>query len=218
MPCNIPGVNTAKKRLGRKPCNHDEKRREIARAACKVILRLGIANAGLADFAREMGYTTGVLRHYFVDKEHLLLFAKNMLFDNADARAHRAAAALTGFAKLRALVITELPVDEDSIDRWRLLAVFRGSAIGDKSLMKLQQKRIEQGWLDLEKKLAALKHLGILPATFDSAIEARGISAYLEGLADQVIMDPRKWHKQQIIQLMSQYLDSRLNAPGNMPN
>lgn len=58
---------------GRAQGDQDAKRAKIAQAACDVILRLGLAQASLAEIAREMGYTTGILRHYFANKEELLL-------------------------------------------------------------------------------------------------------------------------------------------------
>lgn len=195
---------------GRKPGDHDAKRTEIAEAACKAILRLGIANAGLADIAREMGYTTGVLRHYFEDKEDLLLFAKNMLFDRASARARQAAEGVTGTERLRIMVVDSLRLDAETVDRWRLLAIFSGRAIGDARLMAIQQRRNERFWRLLEEELTQLQKAGYLSSRCDVALEARGIVAFGDGLADQVIMKPKAWTTAQLQTLISGYLDSML--------
>lgn len=178
---------------GRKTGDHNAKRIEIAEAACTAILRLGIANAGLADIAREMGYTTGVLRHYFEDKEDLLLFAKNMLFDRASLQARQAAEGVTGPERLRIMVVDSLRLDAETIDRWRLLAIFSGRAIGDARLMAIQQKRNEHFWKLLEDELSALKKAGYLSSRVDVELEARGIVAFGDGLADQFIMKPKAW-------------------------
>jgi len=195
---------------GRKPGDHDSKKAEIAEAAYKTLLRVGIANASLADIAREMGYTTGVLRHYFKDKEELLLFAKNMLFDRASERARAAAAGAEGLERLRIMVTDSLSLDSDTIDRWRLLTMFSGQAIGDARLMALQQKRNERFWELLEQELTQLQEAGHLSSQMDAALEARGIVAFGDGLADQVIMKPKAWTAAQLQTLVSSYLESFL--------
>jgi TetR/AcrR family transcriptional regulator, transcriptional repressor of aconitase len=196
---------------GRKPGDHNAMRTEIAEAACKAILRLGIANAGLADIAREMGYTTGVLRHYFEDKESLLLFAKNMLFDRASARARQAAEGASGTERLRIMVVDSLRLDAETVDRWRLLAIFSGRAIGDARLMAIQQRRNERFWRLLEEELTELQKAGYLSSRADVALEARGIVAFSDGLADQVIMKPKAWTTAQLQTLIAGYLDSMLS-------
>lgn len=211
--------DTAAKR-GRKPGDHNARRIEIAEAACKAIVRLGIANAGLADIAREMGYTTGVLRHYFEDKEQLLLFAKNMLFDRAHERARKAGESLRGVERLRVMLLDSLDVDAETIDRWRLLAIFNGRAIGDPRLMQIQHARNERFWKLLEGELVALQRSGDLSDEMDAALEARGIIAFTDGLSDQVIMKPKAWRKEQLVQLASRYIDElivRYGRSGRVP-
>lgn len=192
---------------GRKPGDHGAKRVQIAEAACKAFLHLGIANASLTDIAREMGYTTGVLRHYFQDKEELLLFAKNMLFDRAHEHAASAAEGVAGLDRLRVLVLESLKLDEESVDRWRLLAMFNGSAVGDSRLMHIQHKRNERWWTLLEKELVALQASGLLSSRMNAALEARGIMAFSDGLAEQVTMKPQAWRESQLQSLMSRYLE-----------
>jgi AcrR family transcriptional regulator len=195
---------------GRKPGDHNARRIEIAEAACKAILRLGIANAGLADIAREMGYTTGVLRHYFVDKEQLLLFAKNMLFDRAHERALAAAADCSGVERLKVMLVDEMRLDPETLDRRRLLAIFNGRAIGDARLTQIQHRRNERFWRLLEAELVALQKSGDLAADMDARLEARGIIAFTDGLGDQVIMKPSAWKEAELKALISRYLDALL--------
>ena len=54
--------------------NHEERREEIAEAAWRVIEREGLAGADLREIAREAGYTTGVITHYFRNKRELMTF------------------------------------------------------------------------------------------------------------------------------------------------
>lgn len=199
---------------GRRPGDHHSKKVEIAEAAYKTILRVGIARASLADIAREMGYTTGVLRHYFKDKEDLLLFAKNMLFDRANACALAAAEGALGIERLRIMVLDAVRLDAETVDRWRLLTMFNGQALGDARLMAIQQTRNERFWKLLEEELVQLQRAGYLSSRMDTVLEARSIVAFGDGLADQIIMKPKAWTSLQLQTLVANYLDGLLARCG----
>jgi len=200
---------------GRTKGDHEAKRAEIAEAACQVILRLGIAQTSLSEISREMGYTTGILRHYFADKEELLLYAKNLFFDRSFERARAAAIRHDGIEKLRAMAISLLPTDTESVDRYRLLATFNGHAIGNSRLMKLQQKRNVRHWHVFEEVITALIESGDLPAQLNPRLEACGILAMIDGLADQVIMEPGAWSTNELVPLLSRYIES-LRKPASL--
>src|SRR5687768_18532842 len=58
---------------------------EIVDATIRVIARDGLAGASLRAIAREIGYTSGVLMHYFRDKEELLVSAAEAVFGPFEA-------------------------------------------------------------------------------------------------------------------------------------
>ena len=197
---------------GRKKGDHEARRIEIAEAACRVFLRLGLERASLAEIAREIGNTTGVLRHYFADKDEMLLCAKNLIFDRSFDRASDAAARSTGLDTLRAMATGLLPTTPEAIDGYRLLAMFNGSAIGDAHLMKLQDKRNVTHSLQLAKLITALQRDGILPKELNPRLEAAGILALVDGLAEQVIVRQNSWSAEQMTALLDRYIDN-LCAP-----
>lgn len=193
---------------GRKRGDHEAKREEIAEAACRVFLRLGLERTSLADIAREIGNTTGVLRHYFSDKEELLLAAKNLVFDRSFEKATSAAARCIGLDMLRAMAIDLLPTTQESIDRYRLLAMFNGSAIGDVRLMRIQDKRNAMHCHQLAELMVRLQRDGMLPKDLNPQLEAAGILALVDGLADQVVMSKNSWSRKQLNALVNRYIDS----------
>lgn len=193
---------------GRIKGDHDAKRMQIAEAACRVFLRLGLARSSLAEIAREMGYTTGVLQHYFTDRNELLLFSKNFLFDGSHERAKAAAEAAEGLESLHAMTIELLPLDERSIDSYRLLAMFNGSAIGDPHLMELQDQRNHSHALLFAKVIQSLQRQGVLPKKLNAQREAAGILALVDGLAEQVIMRANAWTKPALIAHVRRYVDN----------
>lgn len=64
----------------------DSSRQAVARATWAVIERKGVGGASMREIAREAGCTTGVLTHYFLDKDELLLFAFTLAFESAAER------------------------------------------------------------------------------------------------------------------------------------
>lgn len=58
-----------------KVVNHDERRVEIAHATWAAVQSVGIDNLTLRDITLEANFTTGVLSHYFRDKNSVLRFS-----------------------------------------------------------------------------------------------------------------------------------------------
>ncbi|MBK7904923.1 MAG: TetR family transcriptional regulator [Proteobacteria bacterium] len=58
-----------------KAVDHDERREQIAHAACIVVANHGFEQATVVRIARAAGYTTGMLPHYFSSKQDILLAA-----------------------------------------------------------------------------------------------------------------------------------------------
>ncbi|SDR82850.1 regulatory protein, tetR family [Friedmanniella luteola] len=55
--------------------DHEERRRDLARATWRVMTREGVGAVSVRTVAAEAGLSTGALRHYFPDQASLLLFA-----------------------------------------------------------------------------------------------------------------------------------------------
>ena len=55
--------------------SYDDRRIEVAKAAWQVIIREGLDRTSMRAIAQELGSSTGVVTHYFRDKEDLILFA-----------------------------------------------------------------------------------------------------------------------------------------------
>ena len=193
---------------GRTRGDHESRRNEIAQAACKVFLRRGLARTSLADIAHEMGYTTGVLRHYFADKEELLLCAKNLLFDRQYERACRAADSHTGLEKLGAMATEFLPYGPETLNQYRLLAMFNGNAIGDAQLVESQRKRDERHVSLLAEVIKALQREGTIPKQRDARLEATGILAFIDGLAEHAIMRRTALSRDALVGLLSRHLST----------
>lgn len=67
----------------------DTRREQVKRAALECLLEQGFADLSVKDIARRAGVSTGVLYHYFKNKDDILLQALAMAFLEADASLRR---------------------------------------------------------------------------------------------------------------------------------
>jgi AcrR family transcriptional regulator len=95
-----------------KRVDHDDRREELVLAAWRVIAAKGIDEVTIRDIARESGYSSGVLAHYFKNKDDLLAHALRLshtrIRKRYDAEREQAEAA----DALKAILLDNLPLDE----------------------------------------------------------------------------------------------------------
>lgn len=198
---------------GRKKGDHDARRVEIAEAACKVILRSGLERVGIADVAREMGCSTGVLMHYYASKAQMLLFAKNLLFDRAYERMKRIEPGGDASETLLAIARELLPLTPETIGRCRVLCAFTGLAVGNPPLIALQGKRDLRFSKLFADTIADLQSLGLISKKLDAAAEGQRMSAFIDGICSQAAMNPRSWPPSEVTAAMQSYIQRIIGAP-----
>ena len=120
--------------------DHDERREEIAEAAWRVIEREGLTGADLRGIAREAGYTTGVITHYFRDKRELMASAFGLLVDRSTARMSRASTE----AGLMEALAQVLPLDEERRREATIWLALVSASLTDPELAKGLRLRYRQ--------------------------------------------------------------------------
>jgi AcrR family transcriptional regulator len=71
--------------------DHAARRDEIALVACRVVAEHGFENATVVRIAREAGYTTGMIAHYFDSKQEIILAALRLMLRRIEERLLRPA-------------------------------------------------------------------------------------------------------------------------------
>src|ERR1700683_3355427 len=66
--------------------DHAQRRDEIALVACRVVAENGFEQASMVRIAREAGYTTGMLAHYFDSKQDIIIAALRLILRRIDER------------------------------------------------------------------------------------------------------------------------------------
>jgi AcrR family transcriptional regulator len=104
-----------------KEVDHDERREELLEAVWRVIARDGMEGTTIRGIAKETGWSTGVLSHYFADKDEIIASALRLAYERIGARWERKLDGLTGARALYELVIDNLPLDAERELETRLL-------------------------------------------------------------------------------------------------
>jgi TetR/AcrR family transcriptional regulator, transcriptional repressor of bet genes len=122
--------------------DHQQRREEIALVACRVVAHYGFDQATIVRIAREAGYTTGMVAHYFDTKQDIIVAALRLILRRIEERLTPTTA--DGAPDLLALLTEALPVDETRYMECAVWIAFWGQVPADKRL-----KRIN-GWLHRE--------------------------------------------------------------------
>jgi TetR/AcrR family transcriptional repressor of bet genes len=122
--------------------DHEQRREEIALVTCRVVARFGLERATIVRIAREAGYTTGMVAHYFDTKQDIIVAALRLILRRIEARlAPRDDAQAP---ELLALLTEALPVDETRYIECVFYIAFWGQVAADRRLRRIN------GWLHRE--------------------------------------------------------------------
>ena len=167
------------------PTNHRSGKRfdEIAAAARRVIIRDGLEATTLREISREGGFTTGVLTHYFPDKQALIAgtFAAISRDWIANARDVMRAAA-TGPELVAAFVSVAVPVDPERQTEWRVWAEMWSYAGPHREFMVELDATDDMWAAEIRVMLQRLEDDGLLPATIDPSAEAIVLARLVDGI------------------------------------
>ena len=172
--------------------NHAERRDEIALVACRVVAEHGFGQASMVRIAREAGYTTGMLAHYFDTKQDIIIAALRLILRRIDERLTQPAA-VSARPDLLALLTEALPVDEHRRTECAFWTTFWGQVSTDKRLkrinawvhreyMRLFERCLAQGWSQWPQWP---------PATRDQVL--RSLVTFINGLTASAVANSGDW-------------------------
>ena len=163
--------------------DHEMRRRELADAAWRVILRNGLEAASVRNIAKEAGVSFGTLRHYFNHQDDLLAYALGRV--SARVRERIASLRLTGDVRSDIVTIIEqtLPLDEERQAEAVIWLAFLGKVLANAGLGALAARTHDELYNLFRKLLASMMEHGLLTPDADLELEARRLHALIDGLA-----------------------------------
>src|SRR5580658_6254903 len=116
--------------------DHAQRRDEIALVACRVVAERGFEQASMVRIAREAGYTTGMLAHYFDSKQDIIIAALRLILRRIDERLSGPLQAGSR-PDLLELVVEALPVDAHRRTECAFWTTFWGQVIADRRMKRI---------------------------------------------------------------------------------
>lgn len=179
--------------------DHQQRRDEIALVACRVVAEYGFEQATIVRIAREAGYTTGMVAHYFDTKQDIIVAALRLSLKRIEARLLRPA---QGQPELLQVLTEALPIDGPHLTECAFWAAFWGQVSTDKALrrinawvhreyMRLYERCVAQGWPEWQSWSAVTREQVL-----------RSIVVFLNGLTASAVVTRADWPaERQIAQL-----------------
>ncbi len=160
------------------------RREQICRAAAAVIAREGFAGSTMRMVAEEAGVSTGMINHYFANRQDLLTQALVFVSERTQDRYRRAIEDVPpGRERLVTLLDSALADDEEMRETWRVWINAYGEAVRLPELRHTIEARL-LSWYELIDR--ALE--GLVPPDDPNAIPwSWRFDAALNGLAIQAL-------------------------------
>jgi AcrR family transcriptional regulator len=171
--------------------DHEQRRDEIALVACRVVAEHGFDQATIVRIAREAGYTTGMVAHYYDTKQEIVIAALRLILRRSEERLTRPAG--ESQPDLLTVLTESLPVDEERFIECAFWTAFWGQVSADKKLkrinawvhreyMRLYERCLAQGWPAWAQWSAAVR---------DQVL--RSVVTFLNGLTASAVASQSDW-------------------------
>jgi AcrR family transcriptional regulator len=158
------------------------RREQICRAASTVIAREGFSGTTMRVVAEEAGVSTGMLNHYFANRQDLLMHALTFVSERAHGRL---VAALDGIPPGRERIVALLDSmladgeDQEAGETWRVWINAYGEAVRLPELRHTIEARLNSWYALLDHALE-----GLVPAEAEGEIPwSWRLDALLNGLS-----------------------------------
>jgi AcrR family transcriptional regulator len=170
--------------------DHDERRHHIARVVERVIAKQGMDAVTIRNVAREAGFRSTLISHYFRDKKEMLTFT----LDSIRARAaRRVDEEFAEHHDLLACMDTLMPTSEERLSDWQAWFGFWEKATFDQDLAAVRQRVVEATDVTIRRILENAVSRNELPPEFNVDFHARRLQLVFNGLAANVVMRPDAW-------------------------
>ncbi|HUA29973.1 MAG TPA: TetR/AcrR family transcriptional regulator [Streptosporangiaceae bacterium] len=196
--------------------DHEVRRQELLAATWRVIARTGIIGVTTREIAREAGFSTGVLAHYFADKEELLAAALRLSHQQVYTRIRERTQGLLGMDAIRVVMLEALPLDERRMLEAQIEMSFLSLALGNDALRELQHEEFERFWDVLNYRVCEAQKLGQVWADADPSDITHELMILVEGMSQEAVLYPTRATAQRQCQTLDAVL-GRLGGPAGVP-
>jgi AcrR family transcriptional regulator len=195
-----------------KTTNYSDRRLEVTEAAWRTIVREGLDRTSMRAIAQELGSTTGVVTHYFRDKDELMLFALERVFENLFKDMAACAEGKHGLERLEQMIFAALPFEPNGIRGWQIWIAFLGYAIGRENLIQEHRKRYDSLRQMICQELIDLQTAKLIRKDINPTLEANALIALVDGIGTGSAINPEYFHPDQQHYLVQRHIKALLAA------
>ena len=185
--------------------DHEERRRRIADVAIDVIAREGLSAATVRRIADEAGFSTTAVTHYFADKQELLSWTFEVLAGIGVERFEAVLAQTPG--DIVGALMTMTASDAGTVRRWRAYLAFWDQAARDPQFAALHRGSTQAGLDGIARVVRAR-----LGERADVAKISRLLSAVVQGISLQVLVEQDAWSEAKVRSLLDEEVEMVLQA------
>jgi AcrR family transcriptional regulator len=197
-----------------RPSVEVERREQILRSACRVLAARGVVGLRIADVARGAGVSPGIVHYYFDTKLDLVRAAFE---DNFARSLERRSSILDtdggSVAVLYAVIESYLPVDDETVEAWRVWIELWAAALQDEALHEVHDQTYGR-WRTIVADIIADGQARGELADGDTTTYANMLVSMLDGLAVQVLLGSSAVGVDTMRDLCRRFVDAVLSAAG----
>ena len=190
--------------------DHNERRKLFAAAALAVISREGLEGLTMRGVAKQAGFTTGALTHYFQSKDEVLIAASEAGADIVRPEMDEAATGASAREALRDLLYTILPTSTAMKAQWRFWLAFWERGAHSPQVQKVMRERYFEYTNRIATLIRRAQEQAEAPREADAERVAREIIALIDGIGVQVLIGTGKFTGLVQRQFVDSLLDLRL--------
>jgi AcrR family transcriptional regulator len=167
-----------------------ERRRVLAEATWRIILRDGLPGVSVRAVATEAGLAAGSVRHFFPSQAELMNFAMTALVETVAVRIRAAAEIPDLRERVAAMLVELLPVTDRTHAEFAAYLEFLDRSRTDASLQAVAGESVTAVRELIVTVLTDLRGLGMVRADLDLDEEAMRLHAFVDGLTLQLLVAP----------------------------
>ncbi|XGV99825.1 MAG: TetR/AcrR family transcriptional regulator [Leptolyngbya sp. BL-A-14] len=190
--------------------SYDDRRIEVTEAVWRVIIREGLDRTSMRAIAQELGSSTGVVTHYFRDKDELTLFALERVFEKVVEDMKACTQGRQGLDRLERMILSALPLEANSLSGWQVWVAFLGYAIGREHLIQEHRKRYDLLQQLIRQELADLQAAKLIRNDLDLTLEAKALIALVDGIGTGAVINPEQFDAEQQQYLVQRHIKTLL--------
>lgn len=188
--------------------DHEERKKQIAEATCRMIVKSGMEGATVRNIAQEAGLSLGALRHYFSTQEELLIHAMMLVKERAEARIELITMQnLPPKEMILQILLEIIPTNDVTLAEMEVWFAFIAYTKSKPEMQLAQDDGIFSAMVLL---FNMMESAGLLKSKLDKEIETERLYALVDGLALHAMLHPERMNKEMITNVLLQHLDEIL--------